>query len=161
MKTDTEMCRRIFHELVYSLAAEAEDGHLALHGPVRIDRFVIFVVNEIEYMINDSGAETVICMDTNFCYVQDIFHKTGLKRAIVTHLAELLPFWKRCLGTIFDKVPSGKVEWGPDVHTFRSLLKHPPLESKIEIDPRRDLSYILYTGGTTGFPKGFSANFQE
>ena len=96
-------------------------------GAVIVPVAPIYTSYEIEYMIKDSGAETVICLDTNFCYVQDIFHKTGLKRAIVTHLAELLPFWKRYLGFLFDKVPSGKVEWGPNVHSFRSLLKKPPL----------------------------------
>ena len=41
---------------------------------------------------------------------------------------------------------------------FRSLLKHAPLQKSPEIDPWNDLSYILYTGGTTGFPKGVPGN---
>jgi long-chain acyl-CoA synthetase len=118
----------------------------------------IYTSHEIEYMVNDSGAETVVCLDTNFCYVKEVFPTTGLKRAIVTNLVDLLPFWKRYLGVLFDKIPHGKVDRDQRVYSFRSLLKHPPLKSQVELDPMKDLSYILYTGGTTGFPKGVPGN---
>jgi long-chain acyl-CoA synthetase len=118
----------------------------------------IYTSYEIEYMINDSGAETIICLDTNFCYVKEIFPKTCLKRAIVTNLVDLLPAWKYAVGVLFDKVPHGKVEKDKNVCFFKDLLKRPPQKSSVEIDPIEDLSYILYTGGTTGFPKGVPGN---
>ena len=127
-------------------------------GAVLVPVSPIYTSYELEYMINDSGAETVICLDTNFCYIQDVFEKTCLKRAIVTNLADMLPFWKRYLGVLFDKIPAGKVEWGGHVRSFRSMLAHRPMESTVDIDPAEDLSYILYTGGTTGFPKGVPGN---
>jgi long-chain acyl-CoA synthetase len=127
-------------------------------GAVAVPVAPIYTSFEIEYMIKDSGAETIICLDTNFGYVQDIFSKTGLKRAIVTNLVDLLPFWKRTVGFLFDKIPSGIVKKGPNVHFFRDLIKQPPETLNVEIDPCKDLSYILYTGGTTGFPKGVPGN---
>ena len=51
----------------------------------------IYTPSEIEYLINNSGAETVLCQDTNFGYVQRVLPKTCLKRVIVTNLADLLP----------------------------------------------------------------------
>ncbi|MBI5583515.1 MAG: AMP-binding protein [Deltaproteobacteria bacterium] len=114
----------------------------------------IYTSHEIEYMIRDSGAETIICHDTNFSYVQEALANTNLKRAIVTNLADLLPFWKRAVGSLFDKIPGGKVEKGGRIIPFLEVLKSPPQPPQVTIDPWNDLAYILYTGGTTGFPKG-------
>jgi long-chain acyl-CoA synthetase len=127
-------------------------------GAVAVPVSPIYTSHEIEYMINDSGTETIICQDTNFCYVQEIFPRTCLRNAIVTNLVDLLPLWKRSIGALFDKIPGGAVKRDGNVHSFKALLKAPPQYPTVEIDPWEDLSYILYTGGTTGFPKGVPGN---
>ncbi|MFO7707191.1 MAG: AMP-binding protein [Desulfobacterales bacterium] len=123
-------------------------------GAVIVPVSPIYTSYEIAYMVQDSGAGTIICMDTNYGYVNDALSKTGPKQVIVTNLTDLLPAWKRTLGALFDKIPSGRVDRAAHVQRFRDLLRHAPIAAPVPIDPATDLSYILYTGGTTGFPKG-------
>ena len=127
-------------------------------GAVAVPVAPIYTSYEIEYMVNDSGAETIICQDTNFGYVKEILSNTCLKMVIVTNLVDMVSIWKRAVGSLFDKIPHGKVERDKGVYSFRDLLKSPSKCPEVELDPWKDLSYILYTGGTTGFPKGVPGN---
>jgi long-chain acyl-CoA synthetase len=129
-------------------------------GAVVVPVAPIYTSHEISYMIDDAEVETILCVDTNFCYVKEVLAQTALKRVIVTNLADLLPAGKRIMGHLFDKIPTGKVDADPRVHKFARLLKHAPLSQTVAIDPKQDLAYILYTGGTTGFPKGVPGNHQ-
>ena len=128
-------------------------------GAIPVPVSPIYTPYEMKYLINDSEAETVLCQDTNFRYIKEVFPETCLKRAIVTNYVDLLPLYKRVIGALFDKVPDGIIEKGNNIYSFKNLIqKYPPDPPKLNINPNDHLSYILYTGGTTGFPKGCIAS---
>ncbi len=108
---------------------------------------------DLRYIAQDSGAETAICADTNFGHLDRVRAQTPLRRLVVTRMADLLPGWKRLVGHALDRLPTGKVRAGPDVLSFRGLLAEgasaPPGSARGDA-----IAQILYTGGTTGFPKG-------
>jgi len=128
-------------------------------GAVTVPVSPIYTAFEIEYMMQDANIETVICLDTNFVYVKEVKEKVGLKRVIVTNLVDLVPWWKRMVGYMLDKIPMGTVEKDKDIYFFNQILKESwPKPPSVNLDPWKDLSYIMYTGGTTGFPKGVPGN---
>ena len=117
----------------------------------------IYTVHDLAYIANDSQSTFIVCADTNYGYVKQAQDETDLKTVIVCRLSDLLPWWKRVFGWAFDKVPRGKASWrGGENDSFRSMVMKgkgktglPPLEKQ-----EQDTMEILYTGGTTKFPKG-------
>ncbi len=117
----------------------------------------IYTVHDLIYIANDSGSRFIVCADTNYGYVKQALDETDLETTIVTRLSDILPLWKRFFGWAFDKVPKGKSSWREGkTFPFRSMVLKgmrkddlPPLSKQED-----DTAEILYTGGTTKFPKG-------
>jgi long-chain acyl-CoA synthetase len=124
-------------------------------GVIAIPISPIYTPIDLKYMANDSDAETIFCLDTNFGYVTQVLPETKLKRVIVTNLAELLPWWKWLIGRGFNKIPKGKFDSGGNIVRFKKLLKGGEISSlpPFKAEPE-EMVEMLYTGGTTGLPKG-------
>jgi long-chain acyl-CoA synthetase len=128
-------------------------------GGVCVPITPIYTPQDLKYIANDSGASAVVCADTNYGYVEEVLPDTGLKRVVVTQMTDLLPWWKRWFGHLYDVVPTGKVAKGQHILPFRQLLQQYRGRQPARIEPDGEkTAEILYTGGTTKFPKGVPLN---
>lgn len=125
-------------------------------GGVAVPITPIYTPRDLGYIAKDSGARVIFCMDTNYGYVTQVRSEAQIETVVHTNMADLLPVWKRALGWILDKVPQGKVPRRGDSIPFVELLR-PGKEIGKGMDRTGDwgqIAEILYTGGTTKFPKG-------
>ena len=126
-------------------------------GAVAVPITPIYTPHDLRYIANDSEAKVIICADTNFGYVKKVLPETGIQTVIVTRMADLLPWWKRFFGYLFDVVPKGKILLQDNTYSFRDLLKKHKGNAADMPELKQDggaCAEILYTGGTTKFPKG-------
>jgi long-chain acyl-CoA synthetase len=124
-------------------------------GAVPVAISSIYTAMEFQYMTDDSGAEVVICMDTNFNYVNRVLSETKVRSVIVCTTAGMLSLWRRFILKAFKRAPEGRYSLGKGVYSFARLLRQPPVELPPVLDGEAsETASLLYTGGTTGLPKG-------
>jgi long-chain acyl-CoA synthetase len=117
----------------------------------------LYVAREIEHLIKDSGAETFVVMSQFYERVKSIREQAGLKQVIVTNVKEYFPGLLRLLFTLAKEKKEGHwVDISGDARTtwFQELLRSSAARPKpVEIMPE-EVATLIYTGGTTGGPKG-------
>lgn len=111
---------------------------------------------ELEYQLNDSGAKVIVTLDLLFDKVAAVAGKTSVRTIVVTSIADYLPLAKKIPGLLLKKIPTAPVGTvqGIRVVRFNQALKGMP--GSFTTRPRDPGSpcVMVYTGGTTGNPKG-------
>jgi acyl-CoA synthetase (AMP-forming)/AMP-acid ligase II len=107
---------------------------------------------ELEYEMNDSGAEMLVASDLLYTEVAKIKDRVKLKQVILTSLRDFLPP-KPTLPLPSEAEQPKRVF--PGTLDFLELLRKSPMKPPRDlINLKRDLALLQYTGGTTGLPKG-------
>lgn len=97
----------------------------------------MYVEREIEHILNDSGAETIVVFADVYGRVKAVMPDTDLKTVIVVD---------------FKGEPEGL---DPGHRSFGDFLASDADPAPgVEIDPPEDVAVLQYTGGTTGLSKG-------
>ncbi len=117
----------------------------------------LYVAREVEHLVNDSGTETFVVMSSLYQRIKSIRANTGLKRVIVTNVKEYFPGVLKLLFTLaMEKKEGHRVDISGDADTywFQNVMRGVPTRpAPVEIDPQ-EVATLIYTGGTTGGPKG-------
>ncbi|MHA1914658.1 MAG: AMP-binding protein [Promethearchaeota archaeon] len=131
----------------------------AVSNPILpVNRFV-----EIVHQVNDSKANTLVILDylyEEYLLGKDLSKMPTLKYIILTGTPEYLPKLKAKLGVALGKVPVMKVwpekEGTIIFHKFQDIIQSgiPINVPEVMFDLKKDTSVLIYTGGTTGVPKG-------
>jgi long-chain acyl-CoA synthetase len=97
----------------------------------------MYVEREIEHILNDSGAETIVVYAAVYERVKAVLPASNLKTVVVVD---------------FGDEPEGLDAGHQSFGDFLSTDADPAPE--VEIDPVEDVAALQYTGGTTGVSKG-------
>ena len=135
---------------------------IAYYGALRAGGVVVpsnplYVAREIEHQLNDSGAAFAVTLTLLYPNIKQIRAKTDLKHVIVANIKEYFPGMLKTLFTLAKEKQMGHrvdISGDADTHWFQDVLKTAPTAPQaVDISPE-DTAVLMYTGGTTGVPKG-------
>jgi long-chain acyl-CoA synthetase len=111
---------------------------------------------ELKFQLKDSGAVAVFVLDhpvfTPTCC--EAIKDTDVRTVIVCSVKSFLPKAKAVLGGLLGRIPKSPYYHKDMTFFYHDIVaRHEPVAPKMDIDPE-DTAMILYTGGTTGTPKG-------
>lgn len=126
-------------------------------GAIAVTFNPLYAAREVEHQLKDSGAETIVVQSRFYPIVKQVRANSALKHVIVTNIKEYFPPLVKLLFTLFREKKEGDaqdISGDANTYWFQELLSRAPAKpTPVDVMPS-DTACLLYTGGTTGVPKG-------
>ncbi len=125
-------------------------------GAIAVPTNPLYVERELEFQLNNSGAEVAISLDLLYPRLEAVRKNTALREVVYTSARDYLPAPLRWLYPMKAKRTGKWIVIPPQAHThdFVKLIKNNfPAPQPATVTPE-DIAILLYTGGTTGISKG-------
>ncbi|MCH2190641.1 MAG: AMP-binding protein [Gammaproteobacteria bacterium] len=119
----------------------------------------MYTQRELKIQFNDSGAETVIVLETFAAEVEKAMTEVPVKNVIVTKIGDCLPLLKGLgINMVAKHIKKAVPQYSiPKARAYKSALSKYKGRTSSLVDAElthEDLLFLQYTGGTTGVPKG-------
>lgn len=126
-------------------------------GAVAVPSNPLYTAAEFAHQTVDAGSRVAFCLTLNYPRVREARPRTPLEQVIVTNVKEYFPPLLRTLFTAFKERRDGhRADISGDAHTYwlQEVIASAPQEPQPVAQSPEDLAVLMYTGGTTGLPKG-------